>query len=299
MKILNIGSLNIDYTYSVEHFVRAGETLAARTREEHCGGKGLNQSIALARAGAKVYHAGCIGAEGTALVKELRDSGADTSLILRRDIATGHAVIQVDPTGQNCILIFGGANREISNEDIDDCLSAFSEGDILLLQNETSGVAYAIEQAARKGMYVALNPSPISEELLASSALKHVHWFILNEIEGYELSGEREPERICTVMREKYPGSTIVLTLGGDGCMLLDDSGFYRHGAYSVSVVDTTGAGDTFAGYFLGCTAAGMPVEETLAYASMAAAIAVGRPGAAASIPLAVEVRRALAGVND
>ena len=218
---------------------------------------------------------------------------------MRRDIATGHAVIQVDPTGQNCILIFGGANREISNEDIDDCLSAFSAGDILLLQNETSGVAYAIEQAARKGMYVALNPSPISEELLASSALKHVHWFILNEIEGYELSGEREPERICTVMREKYTGSTIVLTLGGDGCMLLDDSGFYRHGAYSVSVVDTTGAGDTFAGYFLGCTAAGMPVEETLAYASMAAAIAVGRPGAAASIPLAAEVRRALAGVNN
>lgn len=298
MKILNIGSLNIDYTYSVEHFVRGGETLATLSREKHCGGKGLNQSIALARAGAEVYHAGRIGAEGAALVKELNDSGADTSLILQHDDATGHTIIQVDPTGQNCILIFGGANQKIGNDDIDGYLSAFSAGDILLLQNETSGVAYAIEQAAKKGMHVALNPSPISKELKSSSALKYVRWFILNEIEGYELSGEREPERICAVMQEKYPGSAIVLTLGGDGCLLLDDNGFYRHGAYKVKAIDTTGAGDTFAGYFLGCTAVGMPVEETLAFASMAAAIAVGRPGAAASIPVMDEVRRALAEIK-
>lgn len=294
MNILNIGSLNLDYTYAVTHFVKGGETLASLSREVHCGGKGLNQSIALARAGAQVYHAGCIGADGGILKNILCDSGANVSLVKEVDTATGHAIIQVDPCGQNCIIIFSGANNAISESDIDGYLADFDKGDILLVQNETSSLSYAIEQAAKKGMRVALNPSPISNELINSPALKYVSWFILNELEGYALSGEREAEKICTALHEKYPKSRIMLTLGADGCIYYDGETFARHGIYPVTAVDTTGAGDTFAGYFIGCMARGETLERTLTLSSMASAISVSRPGAASSIPTLQEVYQAL-----
>lgn len=294
MKILNIGSLNLDYTYTVPHFVKSGETLASLSREVHCGGKGLNQSIAMSKAGAQVYHAGCIGSEGSMLKNMLSESGVDVSLVSEVETATGHAIIQVDASGQNCIIIFGGANNAIGKTDVDRYLSHFDAGDILLVQNETSCVPYAIEQAAKKGMFVALNPSPISTELISSPVLEHVNLFILNEIEGHELSGELEPENICTAMRKKYPQSQIMLTLGSAGCIYFDGETFVRQGIYPVTAVDTTGAGDTFAGYFLGCMARGETIERTLSISSMASAIAVSRPGAAGSIPSVPEVCRAL-----
>lgn len=290
MKILSFGSLNLDYVYTVEHFVKGGETLASLNRNEFCGGKGLNQSIALARAGARVYHAGRIGPEGTVLKELLESSGVDTSLTRGIDAPTGHAIIQVDPSGQNCILIYGGANQRISEADVDQMLSDFEAGDVLLLQNETSARDYAITKAAEKGMLVALNPSPMDDGLKNSPALKYVRWFILNEIEGHELSGETEPEKICHTMHQRYPGSIIVLTLGSDGVMYFDGVNTYTHGIYRVPVVDTTAAGDTFAGYFLACTAAGQTVPKALDISSKASAIAVSRAGASGSIPTLEEV---------
>lgn len=290
MKILSFGSLNLDYVYTVEHFVKGGETLASLSRNEFCGGKGLNQSIALARAGARVYHAGRIGPEGTVLKERLESSGVDTSLTRGIDAPTGHAIIQVDPSGQNCILIYGGANQRISEADVDQMLSDFEAGDVLLLQNETSARDYAITKAAEKGMLVALNPSPMDDGLKNSPALKYVRWFILNEIEGHELSGETEPEKICHTMHQRYPGSIIVLTLGSDGVMYFDGINTYTHGIYRVPVVDTTAAGDIFTGYFLACTAAGKTVPEALDISSKASAIAVSRAGASDSIPTLEEV---------
>ncbi len=291
MKILCFGSLNLDYVYHVDHFVRAGETLSADDRKEFCGGKGLNQSIALAKAGAQVFHAGKIGPEGGALKAQLEKSGVDTTYLMADDAApTGHAIIQVDPGGQNCILIFGGANQQITKEDIDRVLSGFARGDILLLQNEISNLGYLLEQAAARGLCVALNPSPITKALAAEPALTAVQWFILNEIEGFALTQREQPEAIAAELRRRYPGCRVVLTLGKKGVLYQDDAQQARHGIYRVPVVDTTAAGDTFTGYFLAATAEGLAVPRALELASIASSIAVGRAGASDSIPARTEV---------
>ncbi len=291
MKILSLGSLNLDHVYAVDHFVRAGETIASTKMENFCGGKGLNQSIALSRGGAQVFHAGRVGADGEVLRERLAQSGVDTAYtVVDPTVPTGHAIIQVEPKGQNCIIIFGGANQTIDPPFIDDVVSQFEQGDIALFQNEISNLDYAIERAAKQGMQVALNPSPINEALRNSPSLKYVKWFILNEIEGYELSGEKEPQAICEALHKKYPGSIVVLTLGKQGVLYSDGTTTARHGIYNVPVVDTTAAGDTFAGFFLACTARGLSVERTLELASKASSLAVSRPGASDSIPTIEEV---------
>lgn len=291
MKILSLGSLNLDHVYAVDHFVRAGETIASTKMENFCGGKGLNQSIALSRGGAQVFHAGRVGADGEVLRERLAQSGVDTAYtVVDPTVPTGHAIIQVEPKGQNCIIIFGGANQTIDPSFIDDVVSQFEQGDIALFQNEISNLDYAIERAAKQGMQVALNPSPINEALRNSPSLKYVKWFILNEIEGYELSGEKEPQAICEALHKKYPGSIVVLTLGKQGVLYSDGTTTARHGIYNVPVVDTTAAGDTFAGFFLACTARGLSVERTLELASKASSLAVSRPGASDSIPTIEEV---------
>ncbi len=291
MKILSLGSLNLDYTYQMDHFVSAGETTACLERSTHRGGKGLNQSVALARAGAEVYHAGRIGAEGTMLTDWLKECGADVSLTETDPVLpTGHAIIQVDKTGQNCIIIYAGTNGSITPEFVDRVLENFSAGDILLMQNETSSRDYAIEAAAAKGLQVALNPSPMTPELAASPALKQVKWFILNEIEGKALTGEEEPDRICKAMKERFPDSVVVLTLGSDGVVYYDGSERCGHGIFKVKAVDTTAAGDTFAGFFLACVSKGGTPAQAIALASKASAITVTRPGASDSIPTLEEV---------
>ena len=291
MKILSLGSLNLDYTYQMDHFVCAGETTACLERSTHRGGKGLNQSVALARAGAEVYHAGRIGAEGKMLTDWLESSGADVSLTETDPVLpTGHAIIQVDRTGQNCIIIYAGTNGSITPEFVDRALDRFSAGDILLLQNETSSRDYAIEAAAARGLQVAINPSPMTAELASSPALKYVRWFILNEIEGKALTGEEEPDRICRAMKERFPDAAVVLTLGSDGAVYYDGTHRHSHGIFRVKAVDTTAAGDTFAGFFLACVAKGGTPAEAIALASKASAITVTRPGASDSIPSLGEV---------
>lgn len=294
MKILNFGSLNIDYVYAVEHFVRAGETLSSQNRSTFCGGKGLNQSIALAKAGAKVFHAGKVGNDGDMLLKRLKNNGVDTSLVIVDDyISTGHAIIQVDTRGQNCILLFGGANKAITESDIDSVLSGFGEGDLLLLQNEISCLPYIIDAAHKLGMHIALNPSPITAELVNMPQLKFVEWFILNEIEGYELTHKQTPEDIVRALRESYGDAKAVLTLGKKGVVYGDGGALKSHGIYNVPVRDTTAAGDTFTGYFLAAVCEGLPTERALELASRASSIAVGREGASDSIPTREEVETA------
>ena len=183
MKIINIGSLNIDRIYGVEHFVQPGETIKTRTYSEACGGKGLNQSIAIARSGAEVYHVGAVGADGEMLLGVLNQSGVHTEGVKKLSGASGHAVIQVDQSGQNNIIICGGANDSVSKEMIDEAVKMVEEGDIVLLQNEISNVGYAAETAKKSGAKIALNPSPINENL-QTIPMDLVDYFILNEIEG-------------------------------------------------------------------------------------------------------------------
>lgn len=293
MRILNIGSLNIDKVYAVDHFVQAGETLTAGHMDTFPGGKGLNQSIALARAGAEVFAAGAVGEDGAFLTQLLRESGANTALIeTLPDTATGHAIIQLVPHGQNCIIILGGANRALTEASIDRALEKFGPGDLLLLQNETNLVPYAMERAKARGMLLALNPSPIDDALFAYP-LKLVDYFILNEIEGQAIAGipESEPDQVMEALLQKFPQAAVVLTLGGDGVRYGKGQDRFSHGIFKVPVVDTTAAGDTFCGYFLACLAKGMEPREALRTASMASALAIGVKGAAVSIPTWEEVQ--------
>ena len=289
MKVLNFGSLNIDYVYQVESILIPGETQASRDRQIFCGGKGLNQSIALARAGISVYHAGMIGDGGELLLETCRENGVNTEFI--RSIAgpCGHTVIQVDKDGQNCILLFGGANRSITREFADEVLAHFDSGDILLLQNEINELDYIIDRAYAKGMMIILNPSPYNDNLKVCDMSK-VSLFLVNEIEGYQITGEKEPDKILAAVKEQYPSAKIVLTLGADGAVYQDETGIYHQDIFKVKVVDTTAAGDTFTGYFIASLIECMPVKEGLEMAAKASAIAVSRPGATASIPLRQEV---------
>lgn len=291
MKILCLGSLNLDHVYSLDHFVAAGETIASKDMNIFCGGKGLNQSIALARAGAQSFHAGRIGADGERLRERLQSSGVDVRYVETDPAApTGHAIIQVDKRGQNCIIICGGTNQTLDEKFIDGALAGFERGDIVLMQNETSCLDYAIKKAASLGLRVALNPSPMDDKLKNSDALGDVTWFILNELEGAAFTGETQPDAILTRMKQRFPSCLIVLTLGKDGAVYYDGENKYTHGIYDVKVADTTAAGDTFAGYFLACVAAGKREDEALMLASKASSIAVSRPGASDSIPTMDEV---------
>lgn len=294
MKILSLGSLNIDLVYSVSHINLEGETLSARELEQKQGGKGLNQSVALARAGAEVFMAGCVGADGAHLVETLRQSGADTTFIRKVDEPSGHAIIQLADSGANSIIIYGGANLKITPEMIDETLSHFAPGDYILLQNEISNVDYAIRSAKERGLKVAFNPSPISEELL-SYPLELVDVFILNELEGQTLSGieSEKGSEVMASLIQKFPQAVIVLTLGDKGAMYHGNGQDLTCCAHKVSVVDTTGAGDTFCGYFLACTMRGMDPKTALETASRASALAIGKKGAAVSIPTLAQVENA------
>lgn len=294
MKVLSYGSLNLDYVFGVEHFVRPGETLITGDRQVFPGGKGLNQSIALAKAGAQVYHAGAIGEDGQLLRRLLEENGIDTSYLrVRRDVGTGSAVIQVDASGNNCILVYGGSNQTITKAEAEETISHFEPGDFLVLQNEINELDCIIRAAHKRGMRIVLNPSPMNEKILALP-LEMVDYFMIHEVEGQDISGTDNPEDALEALSEKYPGSRIVLTLGKHGVKYKDGDGVLVHGIYKVPVVDTTAAGDTFTGFFIGGIMAGQTPEDALRQASAASSIAVSRKGAAPSIPTLAEVNEKL-----
>ncbi len=287
-KFLNFGSLNQDMVYSVDHTVRPGETTASSKLEFFCGGKGLNQSIALARAGAKVFHAGCVGSDGERLLEKLKENDIDTSLIKKCDMPSGHAIIQVDKNGQNSILLFGGANKQIDEEQIARVLSDFKASDKLFLQNEINDVDKIIAAASEKSIEIILNPSPFGDEIL-SYPLDKITWFVVNETEANELTGESDPDKILSVFSEKYPSAKILLTLGSEGSICKANGKVYHQKIFNVPVADTTAAGDTFLGFFFALVDT-HGIESTLKYASAASAVAVSRNGASSSIPKLYEV---------
>ncbi|NBH24922.1 ribokinase [Lachnospiraceae bacterium] len=291
MRILDFGSLNYDYVYGVDHVAVAGETISSYNMEVFCGGKGLNQAIAAARAGAEVYMAGLVGEDGQLLMDICKRNGVDSSFIRKVPGISGHAIIQVDKEGQNSILLYGGSNQQMTREYIDDVLGQFGCGDILLIQNEINLLDYIIDKASENGMRIYLNPSPYNEKI-KSCDLSKISVLLINEIEGGQISGERDYDKMLDVMQEKYPETDLMLTLGEKGAVYCCRGKRYRQDIYKVKAVDTTAAGDTFTGYFAALMQEKIPVQEVLAMCAGAAAIAVSRKGAANSIPIRDEVNK-------
>lgn len=289
MKVLNFGSLNIDYVYQMEHFIQPGETAPCKALTAGCGGKGLNQSIALAQAGTEVYHAGLYGQEGAFLLRKMEEKGVNTSLMKQGEGQNGHAIIQVDRTGQNCIILYGGTNQQITESYVDEVLSHFGAGDVLVLQNEINCMPYIMRQAKKRGLRIAFNAAPYGEEV-KDYPLDCVDWLIVNEVEGAGLSGKSGYEDIVDTLAAMYPGMNIMLTMGKSGCLYKGAGQTVRLGACCVDAVDTTAAGDTFIGYFVRGVLAGLSMEDTLRQATVASAIAVTRPGAADAVPALCEV---------
>lgn len=290
MKILNFGSMNIDNVYQMNHMIQPGETQMALAKNVFAGGKGLNQSIAIAKAGGTVYHAGVVGEDGAVLMDMLAKWDVDTRYVKRAAGPSGHTVIQVDRSGQNSIIVFAGENMRVLEEDIAWVLSGFEKGDLLILQNELDNSPTIMRMAFERGMTIVFNPSPVNDGL-GSYPLSCVNWFLLNEIEGKALTQESEPRRILAALKALYPKAGVVLTLGGDGayCMAGDETIFQP--AFPVEPVDTTAAGDTFTGYFVAGISRGEDLPTVMKRAAKAAAIAVSRPGAADSVPCYTEVQ--------
>lgn len=295
MAVLNIGSLNLDYVYHVPHFVRPGETLAASHRAVHAGGKGLNQSVALAKAGAKVRHAGCVGADGGMLADLLRSEGVDVSMLaVHESEASGHTFIQVTADGENGILYYPGTNGRVTVESILPALDACGADDLIMLQNELPDTAGLINAAFKRHLRVVLNPSPLDADLL-KAPLDRLHALIVNETEARGLLGAEaegvEARDLMPLLERRFPNVVLILTLGSAGALGREpgEAAFFVP-AVKVRAVDTTGAGDTFAGYVVAALDADERLEPAMRRATKASAISVTREGAAPSIPTRAEV---------
>lgn len=272
MKVLNFGSLNIDLVYRVRDFVRPGETVSAASFGRFAGGKGLNQSIALARAGAQVVHAGAVGEDGKFLLELLRENGVDCGAVrVDPGSPSGHAVIQVADSGENAIVLFPGANHRIDRELVDRAFACVEAGDILLLQNEISAMPEIMGRAAEKKLRIFINPAPMTDAV-RSYPLELADTLIVNETEWEALAGCPLPRKL-----------NVLKTLGARGAVYNDT---LRIPAHRVDdVVDTTAAGDTFIGYFIAGLMEGREVAEAMRTAARASAWCIRHAGAAPSIP--------------
>lgn len=293
MRILNFGSLNIDYVYRVDQFVKPGETKHSKSYMVNSGGKGLNQSIAAVRAGNEVLHAGLIGRDGGFLVEKLKTAGVDVSLMTQSEEVSGHAIIQVTDSGQNSILLYGGTNQMLTEGYIERTLAEFKSGELVLLQNETNLVGKIIERAADKGLMVALNAAPYSAALNAYP-LEKLSWLIVNEVEAAGIVGDGGTDGLLEKLAETYPETGILLTLGVNGARVYQHGKHFSINSCQVKAVDTTAAGDTFTGYFLYGVLNGLSMADTLRLATTASALCVQWPGAADSIPMMAEVSQVL-----
>ena len=290
-KIINFGSINIDHVYRVPHLVKPGETLSSLDLVTGLGGKGANQSVAIARAGVSVAHVGRVFKGDRWAVALLASTGVDTDNIALIEGASGHAIIQVDDQGENAIVLHGGANQSFSIADIESALNRNQQARYLLMQNETNLLAETFELAQAKGIKIVLNPAPMTDNI-KDLPLAKLDTLIVNQGEAEALCGAADIDEMTRQMAALAPQTRVVVTLGGDGAMLLANGEVTHMNSPSVDVVDTTGAGDTFVGYFLAGVAEGMNDHDALQRACLAGSIAVTRQGAITAIPDRSEVNR-------
>ena len=285
MTVYNLGSINADHLYGVPHLPRPGETLSAISFFTGLGGKGINQSVAAARAGSNVVHIGAVGPDGGWAIDQIAGYGIDTQLISTVDTPTGHAIVNVDQNGENAIVIFSGANNCQSIDQVKKALGRAGAGDILLLQNETTLQADAAKLAHERGMKVIYSAAPFSVEAI-KAVLSYITVLMMNQVESEQLCAGLDTEL------SKLPVEEIIVTKGSKGVdWLQPKTGQTAHApSFPVVAVDTTAAGDTFAGFFAAGIDQGHSVQDAMTFASAAAALKVTRKGTADAIPERAEV---------
>lgn len=283
MAVICLGSINIDHVYRVERAPAASETVAARDYTVHLGGKGANQAIAAARAGARVAMVGAIGTDGARALATLSAMGVDTAgVATREDTATGHAVILVEPSGENRIVIHAGANASVDATLIERALGLGQPGDWLLTQNETASVAEAMAAARAKGLRTAHAAAPFEPDACAA-VLPHTDLLALNAGEAAALADR------LGVAPDALPVAMTLVTHGEDGASLFSEGKVARVPGLKVEAVDTTGAGDCFLGTLVAALDEGLDRAEALRLANAASALAVTRPGAGEAVPTRAE----------
>lgn len=278
-----VGSINIDHHYRVSHLPQPGETLRALDYRASLGGKGANQAIAAARAGAAVHMIGAIGDDGAWTLERLAAEGISVTGVARLQGATGHARIEVDVRGENRIVLHGGANRQLELGAVRTALARARPGDWLLLQNETSLVVETARLARALGLQVAYSAAPFDASAVAE-VLPQVDLLAVNEIEA----GQIEAQLGRSLADIGLP--LWLVTAGARGARLQGSGAAFDQPAWVVDPVDTTGAGDVFLGYLVAALARAATADEAMRQAAAAAALQVTRPGAADAIPLRTEV---------
>ena len=283
MTVWNLGSINADHVYALPHLPIRGETLAARSLSTGLGGKGANMSMACARAGGKVEHIGAVGPEGAWMTGRLREAGVGAGHVATLDTPSGHAIIAVEEGGENLILLFPGANRQVPPSHVEAALAEARPGDWFLTQNETNGQTEAAAAARARGLRVAYAAAPFDAGAV-QAILPLADLLVLNEVEAEQLHAATG----------YGPGALgvadVLVTLGAQGCLWLHQGREELFPALRVAPVDTTGAGDTFTGYILATLDSGRPMPEAIRLATRASALKVTRHGAADAIPTLLEV---------
>lgn len=294
--IVVVGSLNMDMVVRTPHLPNMGETVIGSDFRNYPGGKGANQAVAAARLGAQVKLVGRVGADsfGDILLDTLAQAGVDTTHVVQlENTASGVAFITVDDGGQNTIVVASGANGSLSPEDVSAAESAFSGASVLLVQLECplAAVERAIQLAKRHGAQVVLNPAPA--QLLDASLLKRVDYLIPNQTELALLAGQDSIQSAIRVLHEHGVGR-LVVTMGSEGALVVDGEFQEQVPTYPVQVVDTTAAGDAFAGAFAVGLTEGLSILQAAVWGNAAGALAVTRSGAQPSLPTRGEFERFL-----
>ena len=275
--IINVGSINIDHVYQVRNMPRSGETITASTYNRFLGGKGINQSIAIAKSGGQVLHMGAVGPDGDWARSEIERFGVETGRISTCAQPTGHAVICVDDAGENQIVIYSGANLEIDLDAVGHLFKTSEpEGNWALIQNETNATVEIARLAKSCGLKLAYSAAPFDAARIPEM-VSLCDLLAVNEIEAAE---------VCNLLETDLAGlsvSAVLITKGSKGSEFHENGETICQDAFEVEAVDTTGAGDTFLGAFLACIDNGEARGDALRFASAASALQVGASGGSSS----------------
>ena len=291
MSILVIGSVNVDTTYNLENFPKPGETISSISKSRSVGGKGANQAIACQKLGGDVKFLACVGNDMDAdfIFENMKEYGVDTTNIIKKDVDTGTALINVDKTGQNEIVLDHGANYAITIQDIDDNIELLDECDILILQMEIPQEVneYAIKKAKEKGVYVILNPAP--SEFEVEDILDKVDLFVPNENEILRYSTKENLKEAADELLGKNVGS-VIITLGENGSEYFSKKEHIKQEPIKAKVVDTTSAGDCYIGAMAVMLDQQKSIKEAMEFATKASSKTVTRKGSGESIPTIDEI---------